>query len=272
VIEFAAVAAIAAVAGGAVAVTARDRRTLSLGLAVALVAAPLASSPVPGTLALAARIAGAFLAAELLFVATRVKSVRSGGSAIGLAAEGAAATAAFLVGLWIAPVKPLPGPATEQAAGLALLLLAAIPLTGKDVLRVGVGAALLALGLSMLRDAWLGTAQPFENLVVAALLVAIVGAAGLLAPRRSAESPDSDGTADEAPDADESVLEPGPEGGIEPGYDAAYEAIYGADSRTGSVEADMGPDDYEGAPPPLPASYRSKVRQTRNPRGSEPHR
>lgn len=271
-IEFATVAAIAAVAGGAVAVTARDRRTLSLGLAIALVAAPLASSPVPGTLALAARIAGALLAAELLFVATRAKSARSGGSAIGFAAEGAAAAAAFIVGLWVAPVKPLPGPATEQAAGLAILVLAAIPLTGKDVLRVGVGAALLALGLSMLRDAWLGTAQPFENLVVTALLVAILGAAGLLAPRRSAESADPEGAADEASDADESGLEPGYEEAFEPGYDAAYEAIYGAGTSTRSVEAETGPADYEGEPPPLPASYRSKVRQTRNPRGSEPHR
>jgi hypothetical protein len=268
-IELATVAALAAVAGGAVAVTARDRRTLAFGLAVALVAAPLASSPVPGTLALAARFAGALLAAELVFVATRVKSIRSGGSAIGLAAEGAAAAAAFIVGLWIAPVKPLTGPATEQAAAMALLLLAAIPLTGRDVLRVGVGAALLALGLSMLRDAWLGTAQPFENLVIAALLVAILGATGLLAARPVPEAADMESARDEALESDETVVERR----FEPGYEAAYEATYGAETRADSIDtADMGPADYEAAHTPLPAAYRSRVRQTRNPRGSEPHR
>jgi hypothetical protein len=179
-IEPAVVAALAAVAGGVVAVTARDGRAVALGLALAIAAAPFAASPLPGTLSLVARVAGAMLAADLLWVATRVKAVRSDGSAIGLAAEAAIAAAAFLVGLWIAPVKPLPGPVSEQAAGLALVALAVIPLVGRDVLRVGAGTALLVVGLSLLHEAWLGPAQSFENLALAALLVGVLGATGLL--------------------------------------------------------------------------------------------
>ena len=60
---------------------------------------------------------------------------------------------------------------------------------------------------------------------------------------------------------------------FEPGYEAAYKATYGAETRADSIDtADMGPADYEAAHTPLPAAYRSRVRQTRNPRGSEPHR
>ncbi|MGZ6268348.1 MAG: hypothetical protein ACXWNR_07315, partial [Candidatus Limnocylindrales bacterium] len=159
-IDLAVVAALAVVAGGIVAVTARAGWAISVGLVVAIAAAPLAASPVPGSLSLAARVVGAILAGYLLWVGTRMKAVRGDGSAVGLAAETAIAAAAFLIGLWIAPVKPLPGPAAEQAAGLALVALAVIPLSERNVLRVGIGVALLALGLSMLGEAWLGPAQP----------------------------------------------------------------------------------------------------------------
>jgi hypothetical protein len=180
VIGLATVAALAVAAGGAVAVSARDGRAVALGLAVAMAAAPFAASPLPSTLSLAARIVGALLGAFLLWAAARAKEMRIEGTAIGLAAQAAVAATAFVIGLWIAPVKPLPGPVAEQAAGLALVALAVVPLTGRDVLRAGIGATLLALGLLLLHAAWLGPGLPLEHLAQASLLVGILGATSLL--------------------------------------------------------------------------------------------
>jgi hypothetical protein len=248
-IELAAVAAPAAVAGGVVAVTARTGRTIALGLAVAFVAAPLAASPLPGQLSLFARIAGAVLAAELLWVGTRVRAVRGAGSAVGPAAEAAIAAAAFLIGLWIAPVKPLPGPVTQQAAGLALVALAVIPLVGRDVLRLGIGAALLAVGLSLLREAWLGPAPSLEHLAVAALLVAILGATSrLIAP---------------VPEWNDDT---------EPGRAGEGMAVIGtgAGGASEGMAAEAADAEIEvPGPRPSPRSG-SMVRRTRHPRGSEP--
>jgi hypothetical protein len=245
-IDLAVASGAAAVAGGIVAATVRNRRGVALGLAVALAAAPFAASPLPGTLGLAARVAGALLAAEVLLVACRVRRVRSEGSAIGVVAETAIAAAAFVVGLWIAPVKPLAGPATEQAAGLALVVLALIPMTGRDVLRIGVGTILLALGLSLLREAWLGPAQPFENLTLAALFVALAGATGLLISRsrRQAEY------VEDATDAETVAAEDG----------------------TGAAATEEDDSTTEVLPPLKSPRPGSTLRRTRNPRGSEPLR
>ena len=255
-IDLAVVAAVAVVAGGIVAVTARAGWAIALGLAVAIAAAPLAASPLPGSLSLAARVAAAILAGYLLWLGTRLKAIRGDGSAVGLAAETAIATAAFLIGLWIAPVKPLPGPAVEQAAGLALVALAVIPLSGRDVLGVGIGAALLAVGLSMLGEAWLGPAQPFAQLALAALLVAILGATSTLA----------------VPAAEMRGFG---------AHRSAAETVAIPASGTGGAEAtDAGGAGAPEAPdawaelPPLRSSPRagSMVRRTRHPRGSEPPR
>jgi hypothetical protein len=263
-IELAVVAALAAVAGGVVAVTARAGWAIALGLAVAIAAAPLAASPLPGSLSLVARFAGAMLAAYLLWVGTRVKAIRSDGSAIGLAAETAIAAAAFLIGLWIAPVKPLPGPATEQAAGLALVALAVIPLIGRDVLRVGIGAGLLAVGLSLLSDAWLGLAQPFEQFALAALLVAILGATSLLvasAAEMAASARAIAGAGRASGAAPAGGAAPAPASGAAP---AAIDA---------SAEVPVAPDAWaEPAPPRMAPRARSMARRTRHPRGSEPPR
>lgn len=263
-IELAVVAALAVIAGGIVAVTARAGWAIALGLAVAIASAPLAASPLPGSLSLAARVAAAILAGYLLWLGIRLKGIRGDGSAVGLAAETAIATAAFLIGLWIAPVKPLPGPAVEQAAGLALVALAVIPLSGRDVLRVGIGAALLAVGLSMLGEAWLGPAQPFAQLALAALLVAILGATSMLAvPATEMRGYGAHRSAAEA------------------GASGAEGAIAGAGADAGAAEAtDSGgagvpaaPDPWAELPPLRTAPRaRSMARRTRHPRGSEPPR
>jgi hypothetical protein len=275
-IELAAVAALAAVAGGVVAITTRNGRTVAFGLAVAFAAAPLAASPLPGQLSLFARIAGALLAADLLWVGTRVNAVRSEGSAIGFAAESAVAVAAFLIGLWIAPVKPQPGPATEQAAGLALVALAVIPIVGRDVLRLGIGAALLALGLSLLREAWLGPAASFEQFAVAALLVAILGATSMLVAPVAERSGDAEfGRVEEgvtalsavagAASAGTVAAAGGPATGRVPSAAAAPPGADYVDDVSSAADAEI----EVARPRPSPRSG-SMVRRTRHPRDSEP--
>jgi hypothetical protein len=275
-IELAAVAAPAAVAGGVVAVTARSGRTVAFGLAVAFAAAPLAASPLPGQLSLFARIAGALLAADLLWVGTRVNAVRSEGSAIGLGAEAAVAAAAFLIGLWIAPVKPLPGLVAQQAAGLALVALAAIPIVGRDVLRLGIGAGLLALGLSLLREAWLGPAPSFEQFAVAALLVAILGATSVLISLEAERSGDPEfGRVEEGPTALGPVVgaasagpvaaAAGPTTGRGPSAESAPAGADYVDDAQSAADAEF----EVPRPRPSPRSG-SMVRRTRRPRDSEP--
>lgn len=175
-------AAVAVVVGGVVAVTARDGRIVVLGLMLASVTASLVASPLPGSLAVTARILGAMLAAYVLWAAAGSGSVDSAGSAIGPVAEGAVAAAAFAIGLAIAPVDPLAGPVEAQAAGLSLIALAVVPLAGRDVFRMGAGVTLLTLGCSLVVGAWSGPTPPLEQLAMAALLVGIAGATSLLVP------------------------------------------------------------------------------------------
>jgi hypothetical protein len=209
VLDAAAFAAVAVVFGGVVAVTARDGRIVVLGLMLAAVAASLVTSPLPSSLAVSARILGAMLAAYLLWAAAGSRSVDSAGSAIGLVAEGAVALAAFAVGLAVAPVDPLAGPAEAQAAGLSMIALAVVPLAGRDVFRMGVGVTLLTLGGSLLVGAWTGPAFPLGQLAIAALLVGIAGATSLLIP--SAE----EAAAVEAAAVEAAAVEAGAEGAAE---------------------------------------------------------
>jgi hypothetical protein len=182
VLDAAVFAAVAVVLGGVVAASARDGRVVVLGLMLAAVAASLVASPLPGSLAVTARILGAMLAAYLLWAAAGSGSINSAGSAIGLVAEAAVAVAAFAVGLAMRPVDPLAGPVEAQAAGLSLIALAIVPLAGRDVFRMGVGVTLLTLGSSLLVGAWSGPTPPLEQLAMAALLVGIAGATSLLIP------------------------------------------------------------------------------------------
>ncbi len=179
-------AAVAVVLGGVVAVTARDGRVVVLGLMLAAVVASLVASPLPDSLAVTARILGAILAAYLLWAAAGSGSVNSAGSAIGLVAEGSIAVAAFAVGIAVRPVDPLAGPVEAQAAGLSLVALAVVPLAGRDVYRMGVGVTLLAVGGSLLVEAWSGPTSSLEQLAMATLLVGIAGATSLLIPSAEA--------------------------------------------------------------------------------------
>ncbi len=175
------VAAAASVIGGVIAVTARDGRLVAVGLMLAMVAAALAGSSEPAGLAVAFRVLGGLLAAYLLWAAAQTGSVSSEGSGIGLLAELAIALAAFWIGWVVEPVKPLAGPLAAQAGGFSLVALAIVPLTGRDVLRVGAGATLLVTGGFLLAAAWAGPAPALGQIAITALLVGTVGATSLLA-------------------------------------------------------------------------------------------
>jgi hypothetical protein len=179
-IDFAGAASVIVVAAAVVAVTVRDGRIVAVALLAALAFAPFASNPPPGGLAVAARIAGALLGAYMVWIAAG-SGVRSEGSAIGLPAEMGIASVAFALGWWIAPVNPMPGPVAEQAGGISLLAVAALPLLGRNVFRIGIGAAVLTLGVTILMEAWLSPLPPLAELAGTALLAAILGATALLA-------------------------------------------------------------------------------------------
>jgi hypothetical protein len=180
VIQLTMVGAVVAVAGAVVAVSARDARLVAAGLLLAMIAAPLASSPEPTFTALAFRLLGAILAAYLLWAATRTDSISSEGSGIGLPAEVVAAAGAFCVGWYVTPVMHLSGPLAAQAAGLALVVLAVGPLTGKNMLRSGVAIAVVALGISLLTQAWAAPASSLGQIVTTAVMVGVIGATGLM--------------------------------------------------------------------------------------------
>ena len=233
-LDAAAFAAAAVVLGGVVAVAARDGRIVVLGVMLAAVAAPLVASPLPGSLAVTARILGAVLAAYLLWAAIGSRSINGTGSSIGLVAEGAIALAAFTVGLTVAPVDPLAGPAEAQAAGLSMIALAVVPLAGRDVFRMGVGVTLLTLGGSLLVGAWTGPAFPLGQLAMAALLVGIAGATSLLIP--SAEEADAAEAAADAEAAHEAPLSAGTAEAESPAAAAGMAATARRQASTSTVD------------------------------------
>ena len=175
--------ALAVIVGAIVAVSAREARTAVLGLAVALIAAPAIADPVAATSGMAARVVAAVLAVYLLWVAVRDGEAPTGGSRLGWAAEAALAAAAAVVGydqhgLGAAGL----GPPIAQAAGFALAALAVAPLiTGRDVLRVGIGLLLLMQGALLVAVGLDGTPSALEQIITAGLIVGLGGAVGVLA-------------------------------------------------------------------------------------------
>lgn len=181
--------ALAVVAGAVVAVAARDVRIAVLGLAVVLVASPVLADPVPAPLGLAARFVGAILAAYLLWIIARDRptadrsSASSGGTRIGWPAELLIAAAAMVVGYAAHGLgAPAAGPALGSAAGFAIAALALAPvLTGRDVVRVGMGSLLLLSAGLIVRGALGGAPADFEQLITSAMLIVVVGVLAALA-------------------------------------------------------------------------------------------
>lgn len=172
-------AAIALVVIGAavLAVVARDVRATILGLLVVLLGAPLVADPWPGLAAIVARVAAALLAARLLVLSLR-GDVATSGTRIGWPADALIAGAAAVVGFGSHGLGAAAlGSAEAQAAGFALVATAIAPLTaGRDVLRIGVGAALLLVGASLVRAGLIPPPADGEHLVAALLTIGLGGA------------------------------------------------------------------------------------------------
>ena len=180
---------LAVVAGAVVAISSRDPRGTVLGLAIVLIGSAVVAEPVPAPLGLAARFVGAILAADLLWIVTRDRPrtgathVATEGSRIGWPAEALTAIAALVVGYAAHGLgAPAMGPALASAAGFAVAAVAVTPmLTGRDVIRVGLGCVLLVDAGLLVRGALGGTPGDFEQLITSATLVVLAGTLAALA-------------------------------------------------------------------------------------------
>jgi hypothetical protein len=173
----------AVVVGGAVvAVTARDARATLLGLLVVLLGSAVLADPLPGPLPIAARMAAAFLACRLIAVAIRGEDVLTSGSRLGWPVDLIASIAALMVGIGTHGLGATPaGPVAAQAAGFAVGVLAVGPIvSGRDVLRLGVGAMLLLVAASLVRVGLAGTPSDLEQLVVSGLVIGLGGAIAII--------------------------------------------------------------------------------------------
>ncbi len=170
------VAAFVTVVGALVAVTARDARTALAGLVASLIAVPLVADPPPGIAALGVRAVAALLGGYLLLVVVGRASRVSRGSLVGLPAEALAAAAAFVIGFGSDGLASTPvGPPLALGAGLALIALAVAPVArAGDALRLGVALTVLISGAELLRVGLAGTPAPLEQLLTAALTLALL--------------------------------------------------------------------------------------------------
>jgi hypothetical protein len=157
-----------------------DGRVVSLGLALALVLAPLTSEPLPGILSLAYRIVAALLSAYLVWLAVRTTTPYVGTPRLGGTAEAVFVAAAFLLGLMLGvqdrdpAVASLAGGLACGAGALAMLAF------GRDPLRIGCGAVLGLLAAS-LGQSWLtGTAADLGQLAFASAILAAAAATAWL--------------------------------------------------------------------------------------------
>ena len=176
-----AVIGLAVLAGAVVAVAAREGRVTVLGLALALIAAPLVVAPPPAVLPLAGRLVAAILAAYLLWIAVRPAPAhaRTHGSRLGWPVESLIAGAAAAVGFGIGG-SGAGGVPEAMAVGLALTAVAIPPLVRLDALQIGVGAMLLVTAVEVLRVGIAGTPSPLEHVVASGLLVAVAAGVAML--------------------------------------------------------------------------------------------
>jgi hypothetical protein len=190
--------AVVVTAAAVVATSAHEPRFAALGTIVALIGAAYVTEPLPGLVALAARLAGSALAGYLVWVALRGAPPPTSGWRVGWPGAAAVAIVAFAIG-WLAAGSvatslvaatgsgPSIGAATALAEGspvpraalgaaLALTALAAGPvLIGRDILRLGLGLLLLLAAVGLLRNVMAtGTDGPVE--LALAVLTALCGA------------------------------------------------------------------------------------------------
>jgi hypothetical protein len=175
--------ALAVVVGAVLAGSARNARTAILGLVVTMVGAPLLADPIAAPLGLAARLVGALLAGYLLWIAARGERVRTAGSRVAWPTDAFLAMGAAVVGYGSHGLgAPAAGPALAAAAGFALAALAVLPVvTGRDIMRIGIGLVLLLGGALLVRTSLGGTPDELEQLITAGLVATLGGAVAILA-------------------------------------------------------------------------------------------
>jgi hypothetical protein len=197
--------AIAVVAGAVLVVSVRDARVAVLGLAIVLLLSAVLTDPVADPTGLAARALGVILGTYLLWIAARERPgsgsppAPTEGSRIGWPAEVLLAAAAAVAGFAAHGLgAPAGGPALASAAAFAIGALAVAPmLTGRDVLRIGIGLLLVLDAALLLRAGLGGTPDQLEQLLTAGMLAAVAAAVAAVA---SAARSDGVGGFDLAPD------------------------------------------------------------------------
>jgi len=187
--------------GAVIAVSARDQWTAAIGLAVALVAAPLLADPLPSPALLGALIVAGLLAAALVRTSApaRPEAVGAGWPAEALlATAGAFAGLGIAFGLGVASIEVVgpggPGPggggADVQllsvqglaAAGAGSLLAVALApaLTARAGPRHAAALVLLVEAVLLFRTAVAGAAVELEVVAWAALMVAVAAVGSVL--------------------------------------------------------------------------------------------
>ena len=184
--------AIAILAGAIGAVFVRDARIAILSLAVVLLIAPFLADPIAPASGLVARLLGAVLATYLVWIAVRDGAFQTGGSRLGWPADALTVAAAAVVGFASHGLgAPTTGPDFASAVGFGLAAASIAPiLTGRDIIRVGIGLRLLLQGALRVRVGLGGTPTTLESLITAGSIAALGGAIGVLAMAAR-----SDGTA-----------------------------------------------------------------------------
>jgi hypothetical protein len=193
--------AIAILAGAVAAVFVRDARVAALSLAVVLAGAPFVADPIVPASGLAARVLGAVLATYLVWIVVRDGGFQTGGSRLGWAADGLVVAAAAIVGYASHGLgAPTTGPAIASAVGFGLAALSVAPLlTGRDVIRVGIGLSLLLQGALLVRVGLGGTPSVLEEIVTAGAVAVLGGAIAVLAMAARADGNAGFALADELP-------------------------------------------------------------------------
>ncbi len=198
--------------GAVIAVSARDQSTAAIGLAIALVAAPLLADPLPSPALLGSLIVAGLLAAALVRTSApaRPEAVGAGWPAEALLATGGAfaglgvsyglAAAALTVGggFGFGPGPEPAGVSLLSAAGLAaaaagsLLAVALAPaITGRAGPRHAAALVLLVEAVLLLRTAIAGAAVELEVVAWAALMVAVAAVGSVLTRLAVAPAEDS---------------------------------------------------------------------------------
>ena len=164
--------------GGALAVAAREPRLAALGARLALAASAYVVDPLPGSLALAARLTGTVLASYLIWIALRRAPKELPSSAIGLPGAGAIAIVGFAIG-WLVASTLGTALATGAGDGPSAGAVASSLAAGSFVPRAALGAAFALVALvaaaDLLRNALsIDAGAPAE--LALAIVVALAGA------------------------------------------------------------------------------------------------